>query len=73
MAFPAIFAILVGLGMTGQWRVSYLAKQIPELQSEPFRIRFHSVAEMCTAASLLVAGVGLLLSAQWASSLYWIA
>ena len=37
MTFPAIFAIIVGLGMIGQWAASYIGKQIPELQSERYR------------------------------------
>jgi hypothetical protein len=53
--------------------LSYVKEQIPELQTEPIRIKFHIAAEMLTAASLLVAGVGLLISAPWASSLYLIA
>jgi hypothetical protein len=73
MTFPAIFAIVVGLGMIGQWAASYIGKQIPELQSEPIRIKFHIAAEMLTAASLLAAGAGLLMSTSWATSLYLIA
>ena len=73
MIFPAFFALLIGLGMIAQWTLSYVNKQIPELQSEPIRIKFHLVAEMLTAISLLVAAIGLLISAPWATSLYLIA
>ena len=73
MVFPAIFAIIVGLGMIAQWTLSYLNKQIPELQTEPIRIGFHIAAEMLTAAFLLAAGIGLLISMPWATSLYLIA
>ena len=73
MFFPAVFAILVGIGMIVQWMLSYVNKQIPELRTEPIRIKFHITAEMLTAASLLVAGIGLLLSVSWAINLYLIA
>jgi hypothetical protein len=70
MLFPALFATLVGIGMIFQWTLSYVREQIPELQTEPIRIKFHIAAEMFTAVSLLTAGVGLLTSVPWASSLY---
>jgi len=73
MTFPAVFAIVVGLGMIGQWTASYLTKQIPELKTEPIRIKFHIAAEMLTAASLLVAGIGLFMSMPWATFLYLVA
>jgi len=73
MIFPAFFAILVGTGMIIQWTLSYIKEQIPELQTEPIRIKFHIAAEMLTAASLLVAGIGLLVSAPWATPLFLVA
>ena len=73
MQFSAVFAILVGLGMIGQWAVSYFSHQIPELESEPVRIGFHLAAEMATAAGLITAGVGLWLGLSWAKTAYFIA
>jgi len=70
MIFPALFAILVGTGMIAQWTLSYVKEQIPELQTEPIRIKFHIAAELLTAAFLMVAGIGLLISMPWATSLY---
>ena len=35
--------------MVGRWGISLLRKHIPELQSEPVRIRFHSTGELLTA------------------------
>ena len=57
MIFSAIFAIIVGIGMIGQWTVSYATKQIPKIQSEPIRIWFHIAGEMATAISLIVGGL----------------
>ncbi|MGB7876044.1 MAG: hypothetical protein WBL25_16805 [Anaerolineales bacterium] len=73
MIFPALFAILVGIGMIIQWTLSFFKVQIPELQTEPIRIKFHIAAEILTAASLLVAGIGLLISMPWATSLFLVA
>jgi len=70
MTFPAVFAILVGVGMIGQWAASFIGKQIPELQSEPIRIRFHIAAEMVTAICLNLAGVGLFSAKAWSIPLY---
>jgi len=69
MTFSAIFAILVGVLMIGQWVLFYLTNQIPELKSEPYRIAFHITGEWITAIGLLVSGIGLLLGAAWAEQL----
>lgn len=70
MTFAAIYAIVVGLGMIGQWAMSFATKQIPELETEPYRIWFHIVGEFITAAFLIAGGVGLLAGLSWARSLY---
>lgn len=70
MTFPAVFAIIVGAGMIGQWIVSYATKQIPELQDEPIRIWFHIAGEMATATLLVVSGVGLLSVKPWAPTVF---
>jgi hypothetical protein len=73
MIFPSIFAIVVGIGMIGMWSVSYLTKKIPELETEPLRIKFHLAAEFATAIILLIAGIGLITGQAWAVSVYLIA
>ena len=70
MIFPSIFAIVVGVGMIGMWSVSYLTHQIPELDTEPLRIKFHLAAEFVTAIALLTAGIGLLSNQDWARPIY---
>ena len=52
------------------WSVSYLSKQIPELETEPIRIRFHLVAEFATAIILSIAGIGMFTNQDWAVSIY---
>jgi len=56
--FPSIFAIGVGIGMIGQWIMFYIKDQIPELETEPLRIKFHLGAELITAAALILGGSG---------------
>ena len=73
MVLPAVFAIMVGVGMVGQWTVSYMTRQIPELQTEPIRIWFHITAEMVTALCLVVSGVALLTLQAWSVPLYLVA
>jgi hypothetical protein len=73
MTFAAIFALLVGIGMIGMWSISYFTKQIPELESEPVRIKFHLAAEFATALVLLIAGIGLFAKQAWAFSVYLVA
>ena len=70
MIFPSVFAIMVGIGMIGMWSVSYFTNQIPELETEPVRIKFHLVAEFATAFLLLAAGIGLFTNQEWALSTY---
>ena len=56
MNFPAIFAIVVGMGMIAQWAMSFFNHQIPELKTEPLRIAFHIAGEMLTAVLLVISG-----------------
>ena len=73
MKFSAIFGIVVGLGMIGQWLLFYITRQIPELETEPVRIKFHLAAEFITALTLITAGFGLLLNILWANNLFLVA
>ncbi|HEY70382.1 MAG TPA: hypothetical protein G4O08_07355 [Anaerolineae bacterium] len=72
MTFSAVFAIVVGIGMIVQWAVSYAAKQIPELLTEPIRIRFHIAGEILTALALIGGGTGLLAGWPWAPTLFFV-
>ena len=73
MTFPSIFAIVVGLGMIGQWTMSFITKGIPELETEPIRIWFHIIGELITAIALLISGIGLFAGWSWAVVLYLVA
>ncbi len=71
--FASIYAIVVGLAMLGLWLMLYLKKQIPELQTEPYRIGFHLAGEALTALLLVIGGVSLLLGIPWGVWIYLIA
>lgn len=73
MLFPAIFALVVGAGMIVQWSISFLRRQIPELESEPVRIRFHLAGEIVTALTLVVSGACLFTDNRWGPMLFLIA
>ena len=70
MAFASVYALIVGFGMIGQWGFSYASKQIPELETEPFRIGFHLAGEMATAVALIAAGLSLLTEQSWGRPTY---
>jgi hypothetical protein len=59
--------------MIGQWVLSYQKKQIPELESEPVRIKFHIVGEIVTALALIVGAAGLLVDPGWGRQVYLVA
>lgn len=73
MLFPAIFGLIIGIGMIGQWIMSFITKQIPELQTEPIRIWFHIVGEILTAVAMILSGIGLVAGWSWAPMLYLVA
>jgi hypothetical protein len=58
--FAAWSGIVLGVSMALQWSVFLATGQVPELQTEPWRIGFHLAAEAATAAALIVGGVLLL-------------
>lgn len=57
MTFPAIFFIIVGIAMIGQWTFSLATRQVPELKTEFMKIIFHLFAELSTAIILIISGI----------------
>ncbi len=70
MKFPGFYAIAVGLLMFAQWIFFLATGQVPELQSEPWRITLHLVAELVSAAGLIISGAGILRNTTWARKAY---
>jgi hypothetical protein len=73
MVFATVFALVVGVGMIGQWILFLFTGQVPELETEPLRIRFHLAAEFATALALLVGGLALLTDQAWGRWFYLLA
>jgi hypothetical protein len=70
LRFAAWFGIFVGLLILAQWGFFLATGQVPELQSEPYRILFHLAAEFATAAGLVIAGIALLRKSSWAPPVF---
>jgi hypothetical protein len=70
MKLPGIYGIVVGVLMFIQWLFFLVTGQVPELQSEPWRITLHLAAEFVTAVGLVIAGTGILRRAAWAPVVY---
>lgn len=72
MKFPAYYGIFVGAIMIAQWMFFIAAGQVPELQTEPYRIAFHLAAEFLTSVGLIVSGIALLNRAAWGRTAYFV-
>ncbi len=70
MTFPALYTVVVGLLIFGQWAFFLITRQVPELKTERIRVLFHIADEFLTAAVLVASGVGLLMQQAWATAIY---
>lgn len=70
LRISGVFQVLVGAGIWGIWILSFVRGAIPELQSEPFRIAMHLLAEACTGSLLLLSGLDILLTVKKRSVLF---
>lgn len=73
MKFAGYYGIIAGLLMCGQWSFSLATGQVPELQTEPFRIYVHLAAEFITAVALIAGGIALLKNWSWGARVYLVA
>jgi hypothetical protein len=73
MKFAGWYGISVGFLMVGMWIFFFAVLGVPELETEPWRIGFHLVAEVITAIALLIGGMALLAHKSWGVSLYLVA
>ncbi|MEE4194114.1 MAG: hypothetical protein V2J07_02840 [Anaerolineae bacterium] len=71
--FPIIFGVVCGIGMFAQWTLFIVTGQVPELQTEPYRIAFHLAAEGFTALGLIISSIILLKQPHTGKILYAIA
>ena len=70
MNFPALYVIIVGLLIFGQWAFFLIVRQVPELKTERVRVLFHIADEWLTAAMLIASGIGLIMQQPWAAAGY---
>jgi len=79
MLFAAIFSIVVGAGIIGQWTISILYNKVPgpeagsEIGRGQIEMFFHYTAEFITAIALMASGAGLIVDADWGPPAYLIA
>jgi len=66
LKFVSFYSIIVGALMLAQWGFFLATGQVPELQTEPYRIAFHLLGEGVTAIALIVSGIALLRRIPWA-------
>jgi len=59
MKFAGWYGIVVGFLMLAMWSFFLATGQVPELQTEPYRIAFHLAGEFITALVLIDGGFGL--------------
>jgi len=70
MKFAGWYGIVVGFLMLVMWIFFLATGQVPELQTEPYRIAFHLAGEFITALVLIGGGFGLLKNYKRASTTY---
>lgn len=67
MKFAAWYCLVVGLLIIISWPFFFLTGQVPQLETEPYAIFAHLLAEMVTAVALIATGVALLQRRPWAA------
>lgn len=73
MKFAGWYGIVVGLLMLAMWGFFLATGQVPELQTEPYRISFHLAGEFLTALCLVIGGISLLKNYKQATAIYFVA
>ena len=65
-----LYQVIMGIGMIGIWILNFVKGEIPELETEPYRIAMHILAEAVTACMLLVSGFSILLKGRKMKTLF---
>ncbi len=67
-----VYSLIVGISMVGMWIMFLVTDNIPELNTIPWEIGFHILAEIITACLLIFAGLGFLRDYNWRYIVYFI-
>ena len=73
MKFAGWYWVAVGILMIAMWTTFFTVLGVPELETEPWAIGLHVVAELATAVALLVGGAGILAGRPWGPAAYSVA
>ena len=68
----SIYIIIIGIAMLCMWIFLLGKREVPELTTKPTQIYFHLVAELLTSVTLIIGGIGLILSQSWGMALFFI-
>ena len=68
----SIYIIIIGIAMLCMWIFLLGKREVPELTTKPTQIYFHLVAELLTSVTLIIGGIGLILSQSWGLALFFI-
>lgn len=66
----SIYSAVIGISMIGLWIMLLSTNQVPELATEPYRILAHILAEILTAALLIISAYGLLRRKSWSQQMH---
>lgn len=66
----AVYCFFIGISMFGIWSIFLATGTVPEIETKPAEIGLHVVAEILTAASLIIGGFGLLYVKKWGFNVY---
>jgi peptidoglycan/LPS O-acetylase OafA/YrhL len=71
--FVAWYALIVGFSILIQWAFFLATAQVPEIETEPYRIVFHLAGEFVTGILLIFCGFGLMYDHKEAKKLSYVA
>ena len=68
----SIYIIIIGIAMLCMWIFLLGKREVPELTTKPTQLYFQLVAELLTSVTLIIGGIGLILSQSWGFALFFI-
>jgi len=72
LKLTGVYQLIVGAGIIGIWIIQFLFGEIPEIQTAPYSIVMHMLAETFTGLMLLFSGAAILLNRNKQTVLFYI-